>query len=98
VSRRAELVGPARVRALELADRIARAKAKNPPQDPTGEHHESIAKIARHIGRDTCTLLDEWDERAAIRQYEGGQDRASAERDAVTDIEATYAPMQGVLL
>lgn len=87
-----------RVADLQLADRIARARAKTPPQDPSGQHHESIAKIARAAGRDVVELLDEWDERAAIRQYEGGVDRATAERDAVTDIEARFAPMQGVLL
>lgn len=87
-----------RVADLQLADRIARARAKNPPQDPTGEHHEAIAEIARAAGRDVVEMLDCWDERAAIRQYEGGADRATAERDAVTDIEAQFAPMQGVLL
>ncbi len=87
-----------RVADLQLADRIARARAKNPQQDPTGEHHESIARIAKASGRDVVELLDLWDERAAIREYEGGVDRATAERDAVTDMEAQFAPMQGVLL
>lgn len=90
--------GRERVAALELADRIARARAKNPPQDPTGQHHVAIAEIARLAGMDVAALLDEWDERAAIRQYEGCSDRATAERDAVTDIEARYAPGQGALL
>jgi hypothetical protein len=87
-----------RVHAMELADRIARAKAKTPAQDPTGEHHVSIAAIARASGRDVVELLDLWDERAAIRQYDGGQSRADAEAGAVTDIEAQFAPMQGTLL
>ncbi len=81
-----------------LADRVARAKAKQPPQDPTGEHHATIAEIAERTGRDVVELLDEWDERAAIRQYDGCADRAEAERMAVIDIEARYAPAQGVLL
>lgn len=93
-----EVVGRQRVAGLELAHRIARAKAKMPPQDPTGEHHASIADIARRSGRDIVELLDLWDERAAIRQYEGCADRATAELGAVTDIEALFAPAQGEVM
>ncbi len=58
----------------------------------------AIAEIARACGRDVAELLDIWDERAAIREYDGCTDRARAEADAVTDVEAMFAPMQGVLL
>lgn len=89
----------ARVAEKQLADRIARAQAKAPPQDPTGEHHESIAIIARHVGRDVGDLLDEWHERAAAREYGSeSPNRAEAERLAVLDVEAAYAPAQGLLL
>lgn len=87
-----------RVQAQIVAERVARARAKNPTCDPSGEHHAAIAAIARHSGRDVVELLDLWDERAAIREYEGCVDRAKAEADAVTDIEALFAPMQGALL
>jgi hypothetical protein len=81
-----------------LADRIARCKAKQPPQDPTGEHHVAIAEIAERTGKDVAELLDLWDERAAIRQYEGCADRAEAERLAVVDVEAMFPRWQGSLL
>jgi hypothetical protein len=81
-----------------LADRIARARAKNPPQDPTGEYHEAIAEIAQRTGRDVSDLLDLWDERAAIRQYEGCTDRATAERMAVADVETMFPRIQGALV
>lgn len=97
-SRPVEQTAKERIQAQELADRIARARAANPRRDPTGEHHASIALIAKHCGRDVVELLDLWDERAAIREYDGCADRAKAESDAVTDIEAQFAPMQGVLL
>jgi hypothetical protein len=97
-AKRIEQTAKERVAAAELADRIKRARAKMPPSDPTGEHHAAIAEIARASGRDVVELLDLWDERAAIRQYEGCADRATAERDAVTDIAAQFAPMQGAFL
>ena len=31
---------------------------------------------------------DEWAERAAIREFDGGQDRAAAETDALREVEA----------
>jgi hypothetical protein len=80
------------VHARELADRIARARAKNPPQDPTGEHHEAIAEIAQRCGRDVGELVDEWHERAASREYLGGITRDDAERLAVADVRSAYAP------
>lgn len=80
------------VHARELADRIARARSKNPPQDPTGEHHVALAEIAQHCGRDVGDLVDEWHERAASREYLGGVTRADAERSAVADVRAAYAP------
>lgn len=33
-------------------------------------------------------LFDDWIERAAIREYDGGQDRESAERDAYWEVMA----------
>ena len=83
-----------RVANAQLDDRIARAKAASPPRDPTGQHHEDVATIARAVGRDVVEMLDEWDERAAIKEYEGGIARADAEEQAVVDMQATY----GVLL
>lgn len=95
---KAPITGRARVAAAELADRIARARAKRPPQDPTGEYHERIADLAQRTGRDIVELLDMWDERAAMRQYEGCTDRATAERGATAELEAMFPVAQGELL
>jgi hypothetical protein len=76
----------------ELADRVSRAKAKNPPQDPTGACHVAIAEIAKQCGRDVGDLVDEWHERAASREYLGGVTRDEAERAAVVDMRGAYAP------
>lgn len=78
-------------------DRVMRARRANPPRDPDGSCHEAIAEIAHAIGRDVCDLLDVWDERAAIRQYDGETNRHEAERLAVEDVRALFV-RQAVLL
>jgi hypothetical protein len=95
---KAEQTGKERAAAAALADRVARAKAATPPRDPTGEHHEAMAAIARASGRDVVDLLDLWDERAAIYQYVAGVDRPTAERQAVDELERLFAPRQEHLL
>lgn len=76
----------------DLAVRIAQARAKNPPQDPTGECHCALAEIADRCGRDVGELVDEWHERAASREYLGELTRDEAERLAVADVRSAYAP------
>ena len=82
---------------LAAADRAARARAANPPRDPTGAHHLAIAELARETGRDVTELLDSWDERAAMREYAGEANRAESERLAVEDVRTQFV-RQGVLL
>lgn len=78
-------------RALE--DRIARARRANPPRDPTGVHHEALAELAHRFDRDVVDLVDLWDERAAIREYDGAERRA-AERLAVEDVRDLVDPQR----
>ena len=80
--------------AARAADRAARARAAQPPCDPTGEHHAAIAEVAQRSGRDVVDLLDLWDERAAIREYEGEASRADAEREAAAEVRQMFAPRQ----
>lgn len=77
---------------LQQMDRVMRARRANPPRDPDGSCHEEIAAIARETGRDVADMLDIWDERAAIRQYDGETDRYEAERLAVEDVRQLFAP------
>lgn len=96
--RTAELAGKARAHANQLADRVARARAAQPPRDPTGEHHEAMADLARSSGREVVELLDLWDERAATREYEGAADRATAEREATAELVAMFGTRQAAFL
>jgi hypothetical protein len=47
---------------------------------------DACVELARQLGADPDDLVDAWTERAAIREFEGGQARADAERDAVEDL------------
>lgn len=82
---------------LRIADRVRRARAAQPPRDPTGEHHEAVADIARECGRDVVDMLDAWDEFAAIREYDGCKDRAEAERLAVEDVRSAFVRQRSLL-
>ena len=46
---------------------------------------DQLAAIALQHGTSIERLHEEWAERAAVREYLGGQPRAKAEREAVRD-------------
>lgn len=79
-----------------LADRIIRARESQPPRDPTGEWHRSIAALAQETGRELDALLDEWDERAAVYEYDAKETRAEAERLAFEAVAELYHSERGV--
>jgi hypothetical protein len=47
---------------------------------------EACIELARTLGVDADALVEQWSERAAIREVDGGQPRADAERDALDDV------------
>lgn len=52
---------------------------------------EAIAWIGQRrdaLMREVWPAYDDWQERAAIREFDGGQDRAAAERDAYHEVSA----------
>ena len=51
---------------------------------------DACVELARTLGVDPDALVEAWAERAAIREYEGGQSRADAERDALDDIRLAH--------
>lgn len=48
---------------------------------------DRLQSLARTYRRSLAEVAEIWDERAAIREYEGGMRRADAERDALADVE-----------
>lgn len=43
--------------------------------------------LAKRFQQNPEAVVDWWAERAAIREFEGGQEREEAERDALKDVE-----------
>lgn len=52
-------------------------------------------ELARRIGRDPDEIVEWWAERAAIREVDGGQARADAERDAFEELRDQLEPRKG---
>jgi hypothetical protein len=48
---------------------------------------DSILELAKRRGLDPADLLEEWSERAAIREYEANIPRHRAEQLAVVDVK-----------
>lgn len=44
--------------------------------------------------RSVADMVEEWQERAAIREFDGGQPRDLAERDALEDLVRFYGELQ----
>ena len=51
---------------------------------------DACIDLSKTLGLDPEALFEEWSERAAIREYEGGQSRADAERDAFDDVRLAH--------
>jgi hypothetical protein len=50
-----------------------------------------VIQLAEHAGVDVEDVLEYWGERAALREFDGGQDREQAETAAVDDIRELLA-------
>ena len=48
---------------------------------------QACVELAERVGVDPDELAEWWSERAAVREYEGGQSRAEAEQSAFEDVE-----------
>ena len=51
---------------------------------------EACTELARRVGIDPEDVIESWIERAAIREFEGGQSRADADRDALEELRHAY--------
>lgn len=78
-----------------LKDRIARARAANPPRG--AEWYEKAAELAEETGADVADVLDMFDERAAIREYDGATDRATSEAEAFGEVEELFRRQRRLL-
>lgn len=74
-----------------IADRVKRATAVKSPVDRTDKFHEALCDLARAYGLEPADVVDEWGERAAVREYLGGYERDEAERLAFQDVSERLA-------
>lgn len=51
----------------------------------------TVIELAERAGVDVADVVEYWEERAAIREIDGGQERAAAERGALDDIRELLA-------
>ena len=80
-----------------VAERVAAGRAAQPPRDPTGEYHARLRELADLHHLEVGDLLDEFDERAAVREYCGEADRATAERLACADVQERLEPQRSLI-
>ncbi len=71
-----------------IADHIARAKAANPPR--SAEWYGRCGDLARELEIDPGDVFEQFDERAAIREYDAGVTRRDAESAAFDDVVAHF--------
>lgn len=69
--------------------KAVRAKA------PTAAEH--IVALANRSRRSVDDLTEQWHERSAIREYDGGQPRWLAESDALVDLRRMHEPQRSLV-
>lgn len=80
----------------EVAKLDAIRRARPPKTDVTGEHVAMLCALAKRLGLDHVELIEEWDERAAVREYDGEMSRHEAERLAAEDVRLAHEPQLGL--
>lgn len=68
------------------ARRSPRGAAHDEPPPP----EDIFARLARETGQPRARVLEEWGERAAIREYLGNLPRAEAELRAIEDVRDVF--------
>lgn len=58
-------------------------------------YRERVIGLAWQLGKSPDALVELFEERAAIREFEGGATRADAERDAYDDVVARFDARRG---
>jgi hypothetical protein len=78
----------------------APAALSHPPaesRDPHGDYTRRIVELAKRVGKYPAFLAEEWDERAAVREYCGGVSRREANEAAWADLLDRYEPQPRLL-
>jgi len=78
-------------------DRAARVRAADRTRDPDGWYHRACRALADEVGAEVGHVLDEWEERAAVREYCGETPREEANRLALEDVRDRLRPQRRLL-
>lgn len=79
-----------------LAAKIEQARRGTEPR--SAEWYERCGELAREVGVDAGEVLEEFDERAAIRQYDVGVSRADAELLAWDDVRERFVKQRALAM
>lgn len=65
-----------------------------PPRKPQAQPtpRDAVVALAKRVRREQAEVIEAWEERAAIREYDGNQWRAAAEADALIDVRRMLEP------
>jgi hypothetical protein len=77
--------------------RAAAVRAADATRDPDGAYHRRCRELADLAGVDVSDVLDEWEERAAVREYLGETSRDEANRLAMADVIERLRPQRMLL-
>ena len=70
-------------------------KQRKPQAQPTTR--DAVVALAKRVRREQVEIIEAWEERAAIREYDGNQWRAAAEADALSDVRRMFEPQGRIL-
>lgn len=65
--------------------------------DPDGHYHRACRALADETGAAVDEVIEEWTERAGVRLYCGGLERADADRLAFDDVCDRYRRQRSLL-
>lgn len=53
---------------------------------------DAVIALTKRVRREQAEVIEAWEERAAIREYDGKQWRSSAEASALDDVRRIFEP------
>ena len=65
-----------------------------PRRKPQPTTQDAVIALARRARRPEADMLEDWEERAAVREFDGGQLRSVAEADALDDLRRQHEPQR----
>jgi hypothetical protein len=68
-----------------------------PPRRPQPTAKDAVIALARRVRRAEAETVEDWEERAAVREIDGGQMRHAAEAGALEDLRRLHEPQRRMM-